>query len=241
MQANRNDYWIYILFSIFLFSGFIFYPIENEAEGKLIVNDEEIKFNYAYAFAQEGFFDKSQEDIVVIITDIPIPQEVIEDSFERKRMMSRDDLHCVEVVISHTLEPISVTILHNAFEAPPSGRGYEILKVNKLSQDIIEGEIHTSKPNEFFGTTYEYNAIFKANIFREIPPTDEEKKQAEESKHAAIYKLYEKCIINSDFDGLKNLVTPDVAAEMSREEADDMFEFMQFTMPTDMMFAFLQA
>ena len=145
-------------------------------------------------------------------------------------------LHGVEVVIDSDKNPISVTILHDAFKAPPSGRGYEKLEIKNSTKNIIEGKIYTSKVNEFFGTTYEYDLTFSANILRYIPPTENEKIEAASSEQAAIYRKYERCIIESDFEGLKNLVVPDISSQMSREEAGDMFEFMQMTMPVNVKF-----
>lgn len=209
---------------------------EGKATGKLIVNNEITKFNNAYAVAIPGFFDKSKEDILVILTDVPLSEEAIDDNFERRKMTRDGNLHCVEVTIDANKNPISVTILHNAFDAMPSGRGYEVFEAKTFDEKVIEGKIYTSKQNEFFDTKYEYNATFRATIGREVPPTATEIEVAEKSPQAAAYRKYEKAIMAGDFEGLKNLVTHDVLEEMSADEAEEIFEFMQMTMPKNVKF-----
>lgn len=236
LERKSVNYLCIVLLSILIFSPYLLIAQITNAEGKLIVNNELIHLKYSYAMAQEGFFDKSKEDILVIITDAPLNEKEIEDSFERRIKVSEGTLHGVEVIINSDKESISTTILHDAFEAPPSGRGYEILEDVSIKDDLISGKIFTSKPNEFFGTTYEYSATFKAAIIREIPPTEAEKSEAAKSKFAEIYREYESYIKDSDFDGLKKLVIPEAAEEMSIEDAPDMFEFMQMTMPDNVEF-----
>jgi hypothetical protein len=206
------------------------------ATGTLTVNNEITQFSFAYAVSLPGFFDRSKEDILVILTDVPLPEKAIEDNFERSRMMHDGNLHGIELIIDANRNPISVTILHNAFNAPPSGRGYEVFEAKTIDTKIIEGKIYTSKENEFFNTTYEYSATFNAAIRREVLPTEAEKEAASKSQQASAYLEYEKAIKASDFDGLKKLVTPEISKEMSMDEASEMFEFMQMTMPQNVEF-----
>ncbi|MDX1701994.1 MAG: hypothetical protein R3250_15315, partial [Melioribacteraceae bacterium] len=235
MNLSKASYWLFGI-SILFCLELLLASQDKNANGNLIVKNEDIQLKYAYAIAQEGFFDETKEDILVIITDYPLQQEEIEDSFERKKLMEEGKLHGLEVVINSDKNPISATILHNAFKAPPSGRGYEKLELITFSENEIEGNIFTIKINEFFDVAYEYDATFKAKIFREIPPTEDEKNEAANSSQAAIYSSYVKCIMESDFEGLKKLVTPVIADQMSIEDATDMFEFMQMMMPTNVKF-----
>jgi len=200
------------------------------------VNNQETHFQYAYAIAQQAFFNNCEEDVLVILTDIPLSEEEIENSFERKRMMRDGKLHCLEVIIDKNQNPISVTVLHSDFRASPSGRGYEVLEIKTFDKKLVEGKLYTSKPNEFFNTTYEFNAKFRATIRRKVLPTEEDKKHAALSQHSAIYREYRRTILNSDFDGLTKLVSSEILNEMSADEADEMFEFLQMMMPSKVEF-----
>ena len=186
-MENKVLNYLQILFlSIFMVSPNLLSAQITNTEGKLIVNNELTELKFSYAAAQEGYFDNSKEDILVIITDVPLDAKEIEDSFERRLKVSEGTLHGIEVIINSDKEPISTTILHDAFKAPPSGRGYEILENVSLKDEEISGKIFTSKPNEFFGTTYEYSAIFHAAVIREIPPTEAEKLEAAKSTDEAL-------------------------------------------------------
>src|ERR1035438_5278473 len=56
---------------------------EGKAEGKLTVNGKSTDVKYAYASAGPGFFDKTKEDVTVIVSDVPLEGMALEDQFER--------------------------------------------------------------------------------------------------------------------------------------------------------------
>jgi hypothetical protein len=60
------------------------------ANGTLTMNGEPVKLAYAYAFRVPGTFDKATQDIQVIVTDKPVPTEVLEGL----RKLGKDLVDC---------------------------------------------------------------------------------------------------------------------------------------------------
>ncbi len=70
---------------------------EGKAEGKLTVNGKTTDVKYAYAWAGPGFFDKTKEDVTVIVSDVPLDAKALEDEFERIHMADAGKLHAFEI------------------------------------------------------------------------------------------------------------------------------------------------
>ena len=54
---------------------------DGKAEGKLTVAGKSTAVKYAYASAGPGFFDKTKEDVTVIVSDVPLDAKALEDEF----------------------------------------------------------------------------------------------------------------------------------------------------------------
>src|ERR1035441_1199845 len=114
-------------------AGFIFAasvaalaPRAAAAEGKRTVNGKSTDVKYAYASAGPGFFDKTKEDVTVIVSDVPLEGMALEDQFERIHMADAGKLHAFEFMIDAEGKPISTAFRHNGFKGPsPSGLSSE--------------------------------------------------------------------------------------------------------------------
>src|ERR1700690_3504629 len=99
---------------------------EGKADGKLTVNGKSTEMKYAYASAGPGFFDKTKEDVTVIVSDVPLDAKALEDQFERIHMADAGKLHAFEITIDAEGKPISTAFRHNGFKGPsPSGLSSE--------------------------------------------------------------------------------------------------------------------
>ena len=201
------------------------------AEGQLTVAGNKVQLRHAYAIAQPGFFDKTQEDIVVIVTNTPLSDKAVEDRWERSALASEGTLKSVEITINSKQQPISVSVKHPAFKASPSGFSSNyILELKTFDEKTVEGRMYCKTEQEFFDTVYTFDFTFKAEIQRkkEIPPpTEAEKTEAANSPQAAIYLQFIKAVNAGDVKTLKNILVADVAKELDGPGKEAMLEFMQ--------------
>jgi hypothetical protein len=68
---------------------------QNHAEGKLIVAGKPVAITQVYAYAQEGFFDKKKQDVVVLLCDTPVAAATARDVFARHDLFVAGKTHCV--------------------------------------------------------------------------------------------------------------------------------------------------
>ena len=135
---------------------------EGKADGTLTVAKTPVKISHAYAQAQKGFFDEKSEDILVLLTDVPLSGAALTDPFERRKMEKEGKLRSVEAVIDAKGQPINVTVRDKAFDGPPvSGGSTEDIFVPKTNDGkTISGRLYRSKPGASFDDvpfTYDVN------------------------------------------------------------------------------------
>ena len=94
---------------------------EGKAEGKLTVAGKSTVVKYAYASAGPGFFDKTKEDVTVIVSDVPLDAKALEDEFERMKMADAGKLHAFEITIDAEGKPISTAMNGVVYMAKEDG------------------------------------------------------------------------------------------------------------------------
>jgi hypothetical protein len=234
-NLNNNIVW-FSLFAIILFMGTA--PqnaTTSNAEGQLIVAGNKVQIQHAYAMAQPGYFDKTKEDIVVIVTNIPLSGKAVEDRWARNAMVSEGTLKSVEITINSEQQPISVSVKHPAFKASPSGFSSNyILELKTFNEKNVEGRMYCKTDQEFFDTVYTFDFTFNAEVRckKELPPpTEAEKEAAANSSQAAIYLEFVEAVNAGDVKTLKKILAADVAKGLDGPDGEEMLEFMQIGNP----------
>ena len=141
--------------------------MDAKAEGTLTVAKVPSKLAFAYAAAQKGFFDEKVDDVLVLLTDVPLSGAALTDPFERRKMEKEGKLRSVEAVINAKGQPINVTVRHKAFGGPPvSGGSTEDLFEAKVNDGkTISGRLHRGKPGASFDDVpFTYDVTFSAPI-----------------------------------------------------------------------------
>ena len=211
---------------------------EGKAEGKLTVAGKSTDVKYAYASAGPGFFDKTKEDVTVIVSDVPLDAKALEDEFERMKMADAGKLHAFEITFGADATPISTSFRHNGFtKASPSGLSSEDVFVKKVfDAKTIEGSYKSAKPHEFFGTTYSFDVTFKADITRKakpVPPTAAETAAAQKSPQAKVYTDFLNAVQKEDLGALRKLFTVEQAKHLDDPDAKKMVGLIKMMSATD--------
>jgi hypothetical protein len=140
---------------------------ENLVNGKLVVDGKPFEIRKVYAYAQEGFFDKKKQDIVVLSCSAAVPPEVARDNFARKPLIESGELQCVEQVISSEKQVINFTVEAKRFGSTmPSGASTEnVFDAKTFDGKTIAGRSYTKSTQKSFGdVTYSYDITFSAAI-----------------------------------------------------------------------------
>lgn len=236
-MKNLNSFIVWLsLFAIVISMGMASQNANtSNAEGQLTVAGNKVQIQHAYAMAQPGYFDKTKEDIVLIVTNIPLSDKAIEDRWERNALVSEGTLKTVEITINSKQQPISVSVKHPAFKASPSGFSSNyILELKTFNEKNVEGRMYCKTEQEFFDTVYTFDFTFKAEVRRKKelpPPTEAEKAVAAKSPQAAVYLEFVEAVNAGDVKTLKKVLAADVAKGLDGPDGEEMLEFMQIGIP----------
>jgi hypothetical protein len=141
--------------------------VDGKAEGTLTVAKTPVKLVHAYAQAQEGFFDKKSNDVLVLLTDVPLTGAALTDPFERRKMEKEGKLRSVEAVINAKGQAINVTVRDKAFGGPPvsGGSTEDIFEPKTNDGKTIAGRLHRGKPGASFDDVpFTYDVTFSAPV-----------------------------------------------------------------------------
>jgi hypothetical protein len=213
---------------------------DGKAEGTLTVNGKTTKLSYAYARAVKGFFDKTKEDVEVVLSDVPLEAKALEDQFERIHMADTGKLHAFEITIDAEGKPISTAFRHNGFKGPsPSGLSSEDVFTKKtFDGKTVDGRYKSAKQKEFFGNTYTFDVTFRADITRKakpVPPTvtAAETAAAQKSPQAKVYGDYLRAVQKEDLGALRKLFTKEKAKNLDDPDAKQMVKMVKMMSATE--------
>jgi hypothetical protein len=211
---------------------------DGKADGTITVNGKTTKLTHAYARAVKGFFDKTKEDVEVILTDVPLEGKALEDQFERIHMAEAGKLHAFEITFGADGAPISTAFRDNGFKkASPSGLSSEDVFTKKVFDGkTVEGRYKSAKQREFFGETYSFDVSFRVDVAhapKAVPPTAAETAAAQKSPQAAVYAEYLKAVQKEDLAALKKLFTKEQAKNLDHPDAKKMVGMVKMMSATD--------
>lgn len=140
---------------------------DGKAEGTLTVAKTPVKLAHAYAAAQKGFFDEKSDDVLVLLTDVPLSGAALTDPFERRKMEKEGKLHSVEAVINAKGQPINVTVRDKAFGGPPvsGGSTEDLFEAKTNDGKTVAGRLHRGKLGASFDDVpFTYDVTFNAPV-----------------------------------------------------------------------------
>lgn len=140
---------------------------DGKAEGTLTVAKTPVKLVHAYAQAQKGFFDPEKDDVLVILSDVPLAGPALTDPFERRKMEKEGKLRSVEAVIDAKGQAINVTVRDKAFGGPPvsGGSTEDVFEPKANDGATISGRLWRRSPGASFDDVpYTYDVTFSAPV-----------------------------------------------------------------------------
>jgi hypothetical protein len=211
---------------------------DGTASGTITVNGKTTKLSHAYARAVPGFFDKTKEDVQVILTDVPLDAKALEDEFERIHLADAGKLHAFEITLDAEGKPISTAFRDNGFKkASPSGlSSADVFTKKVFDGKTVEGSYKSAKQGEFFGETYSFDVSFRAEITRAaktVPPTAAETAAAQKSPQAKVYRDFLNAVQKEDLAALKKLFSKEQAKNLDDPDAKKMLKMVKMMSATD--------
>ena len=139
---------------------------QNTVKGSLVVDGKPIQLTHVYAYAQEGFFDKKKQDVVVVLADAEVPAAALRDRFALADLAKEGKLHFVQQTIDTEGQVINFEVRHQLFKTPESGGSTEhVFEATTFDKKLVAGRSRTKSPQKSFDDVpYSYDATFSAAI-----------------------------------------------------------------------------
>jgi hypothetical protein len=203
------------------------------ADGTYTVGAKTTKLTYAYAIAKKGFFDEKKEDILVILSDVPLSQAALDDPFERMHMARDGKLHGLELTVNSDKLVTSGTLLHEAFvkfQGSVSATGMHQFDAKTFDGKTAAGKLSTSRPSDFQDIAFQYQATFEAPIYRKPPPTLTGAAAKDSPQAKAVFALY-KAALSGDVAAVRKALTAESAKVLDGPQAKEAMGFLKATSP----------
>ena len=200
------------------------------ATGTMTVNGTPYALRHVYASTQQGFFDKTSEDVRVLLTDVPLDEKQRADIFAITRLARRGQLHGVEIVVDAKGSPMSGAIFVDAFNGMASVAGMHHFEIKAMERKLIAGRMFTEGPHTFDKVTWHYDATFSAPIPR--APTAAETAAALRSP-AGVAAIAHVKAIRTGFEAFVATLTAPSAARYRAPGGLDLFKEIQAETPSD--------
>jgi hypothetical protein len=139
------------------------------AKGVVTVAGKKLTLSNVYAYAQTGFFDKTKTDVVVILSDMPIPAVDGHTPDEVARNQAALEA-AVQQFLSLTLDAegqvISLRPQHKAFKIVPSGASSNFVFEKKVHDGkLVSGRAYSKVPQKGFdGEVWEFDVTFESAV-----------------------------------------------------------------------------
>jgi len=139
---------------------------QDRSEGKLDVKGVSYPLTQVYAFAEEGFFDKSKQDVTVLFCDAPLPAGAVRDDFAREAATNGGNVHCVVQVLNADKQVMHFEVLGKGFGRIQGASTEHVFEAKTFNGKSISGRSRTASPQKTMvdKTPYSYDVSFNAAI-----------------------------------------------------------------------------
>ncbi len=220
---------ILMLFMFFVLPGGVFSHAEDgSASGTITANDKTYQMKYAYA-------DEGPDDIIVVITDSELKSEDV--PFGLHQLAMEGKVHGLIVTVSKATKeqaPGLNAIYDESWGGQLGTLGNAVLKIDKLDDKTIEGQISTPEKSAFSDYTFAIDAKFKAELGAPKPAAPVEVTvKGDGTPAAAAYADYYKALMAGDIPTLKKLIIKENAEQLDDETAGMIVDMAQSFHPKE--------
>ena len=209
------------------------------ATGEFTVNDQVAKLTYAYVVGRKEF-PGDPEKLTIILSDAPIPDEVLLEGFGLQGLAGEGKVHAVEVEIGADHEPKGGQLYHLGFSKGEAGGGASVsvsgmhtFLPEVFDANTVAGKLFMKELDDFMGTEYHYSALFRATVLRKPPPTYEGAAAALSGPGKVVTAFIRAARLGNKL-AIKKLVTPQMAAQLDGPDGTMILKMAKASFPLGM-------
>ena len=141
--------------------------------GTLTLGGSTALLTHAYALARPDSFDKTKENVLVVLADAAIPDEALWEDFPGLKLAAAGKLHAVQVELNADRSVKSAAILDATFVESQAFQGIAepVFKAATFDGKTVEGKLSSGAPQELANKKFEFTATFRAPVLHRPAPT----------------------------------------------------------------------
>lgn len=207
------------------------------ARGEFTVSDQTTKLAYAYAVGRREF-PGDPEKLSIVLSDAPIPEDVLLGGFGMQSLADEGKVHAVEVEIGSDREPKGGRLYHDAFAKGGGGASLSVSGMHNFVPETFDastvaGKLLMKEGDDFMGTEYYYAATFRAPVMRKPPPTYEGAKAPLSGPGKVATSFMSAARLGNKL-ALKKVVTPQMATQLDGPEGTMILKMAKASFPLGM-------
>lgn len=193
-----------------------------KATGTFTLDGMTYKITNVQAKTEENAFDEKKKDVVVLLTDKPVPAKDF-DFGEMNMQGNSGKIHGIMVNIDDQQKPVSLLVMGVAQRSGTSPCEFQAVK---FGPDFVQGRVYLKGPEETFGKKYMFDIQFESPVTNAAAAVADETTgtllPAGGGEPGKAFLEYDKVLNAGDLEKLKTFMAPEQAKELSRPEAKEM-------------------
>jgi hypothetical protein len=207
------------------------------ASGEFTVNDQTTKLAYAYVVGRREF-PGDPEKLFILLSDAPIPDDVLLAGSGLQSLAGEGKVHAVEVEIGSNREPKNGQLYHQALAKGGGGASLSVSGMHyflpaTFDTNTVAGKLLMKEGDDFFDTDYYYSAVFRAPVMRKPPPTYEGAKAPLSGPGKAATSFMSAARLGNKL-ALKKVVTPQMAKQLDGPDGTMILKMAKASFPLGM-------
>jgi hypothetical protein len=204
--------------------------------GTVTVNGKTFPLRHAYAIRGPAFHDEKNEEVKIVLSDVPITAAELEDDFAILKKGHSGKLHAVVARLDLEGNAQTGELYHSLLgELTMALYGDHVFQAKVFDKQRVAGRLYMPEPRESSGATYTYDAKFDLGVQRHsstLPPTAEGAAAAE-SGPGKVVLAFVKAASAKDYAVLKPLLSDELIKEFESREGALALQMVYALMPAD--------
>ena len=130
-----------------------------------------VKLRYAYAQVQKSDDTPPKQEILLLLSDMPLDDEARDDWSKRSQMARKGTLHAVALTVNVADKtPASTNLYHEAFQGSMSLSGSTRFVPTTFTKTVLAGRAYIPPTKDFEGRPMAFDATFRPAIKTFLAP-----------------------------------------------------------------------
>lgn len=207
--------------------------LAQNVSGTVTINNDKFEMKYGGATLAPDSFDKTKNQVRIVVADQPVPQELLADEGQLWDLKSKG-YHGLEIQISLDKSNYSMIVISSTIPGTVSRSGtFDAKQLTVFTNTRVEGAMQTA-PQDHGGVMLGFAIKFALDIVPpEAAPTPADAAAAAGKESVKAYLSLVEAIRTGNKQKILEMAPPDKRAQIDTPQFPEMLKFVQMMTPQD--------